>query len=453
MLAAVGYDGGSSENMIPWHHTDNMAKARLTLKAMYNHYVNSATGVDAPMKEFLQLNCIHLLDAPTGNTGVPKDYFDSSNWVEGDKSRLSPDYSNSLFNGLDSQTGVYTLYSEPNQEFCIGSTTDFRTRFYNHYADSVKPHLVNRLLYKEVNQLGGFQHFLWEPTVHTPNYLVDFLRDHLEYTQDYKVFRVLQTFTQYEARIYEQALQAHCSPKLNGPGDITFTTQWSPLDVRPSLLGERPFMAITEGGTPINFESMNSATHVLGVSRKTISSLMNFPDNYSYCPGIDNSCRFFEPQNPLKVGSPYTNPYLLPDFNGVDYSQLPLEGVHAFTEDLQPYATFTDSTHAASECGFGSKYYNVSRWINKRFISCVIGGVTIKLLFAQNPLIKGGCKPVRCEILDLDNSEPFNFKSINECIRELKLDVSVKSTSAFIKNYIKPGKPYKGKYLITYITK
>lgn len=71
-----------------------MVKARLTLKTMYDHYVNSATGVDVPVKEYLQLKCTHLLDAPTGNTGVPKDYFDSLNWVEGYKSRLSPDYSN-----------------------------------------------------------------------------------------------------------------------------------------------------------------------------------------------------------------------------------------------------------------------------------------------------------------------------------------------------------------------
>lgn len=41
---------------------------------------------------------------------------------------------------------------------------------------------------------------------------------------DYKIFRVLQSFTQYEARIYEQALQEFIRPSLNGNGDITFTT-------------------------------------------------------------------------------------------------------------------------------------------------------------------------------------------------------------------------------------
>lgn len=63
------------------------------------------------------------------------------------------------------------------------------------------------------------------PLINTTNYYLDFIQDHLAYTNDYKVFRVLQTFTQYQARIFEQAIQSYIQPKLNGPGDITFTTE------------------------------------------------------------------------------------------------------------------------------------------------------------------------------------------------------------------------------------
>ncbi len=41
--------------------------------------------------------------------------------------------------------------------------------------------------------LVGFNHFIWDDTVTTPNYQLDFVRKNICYSNDYKVFRVLQT--------------------------------------------------------------------------------------------------------------------------------------------------------------------------------------------------------------------------------------------------------------------
>lgn len=117
-------------------------------------------------------------------------------------------------------------------------------------------------------------------SVFTPNYYLDFIKDNLNYASDYQVFRVLQTYTQYEARIYEQALQAFCKPKLNGAGDVVFNNTWDPKDVRPSKLGKRPFIAITESGRSVEFLSINAATDILGISRKTIATVLNYPNIY-----------------------------------------------------------------------------------------------------------------------------------------------------------------------------
>lgn len=57
----------------------------------------------------------------------------------------------------------------------------------------------------------------------TPNHYLYFIRNNLELTGDYKTFKVMLTFTQYEARTYEQALKSIYEPALNGKGDITFT--------------------------------------------------------------------------------------------------------------------------------------------------------------------------------------------------------------------------------------
>lgn len=198
----------------------------------------------------------------------------------------------------------------------------------------------------------------------------------------------------------------------------------------------------------MDFPSLNVAQKILGTSRKTIATVMNFQDTYVNCPGINSKCRFIEPNMPIRTGSPYISPYARPTLDGIDYSQLPLSRVYAFTEDLAPYTDYANSSEAAEACGFGDKYYSVSRNINNRFVSCTIGGVTISLLFAQNPLSKGGRKPVSC--LDTTTDISTTYPSVNSCMTGIGMKPS--QASSVIKNYIRPGKLVAGKYLITYIT-
>lgn len=433
----------SDIDMIPWCHTDNMTNARTTLQQMYDYFQDGST-----IKEYLKSNCIHLLEKPKGNTGIAKNEFDTLNWSNLPNMPVS--HNASLTEKCEGLTGTYAIYSKDSHQFCIGSTTDYDMRLFNHYADSVKSHLASRPLYAEVYRLGGWENMVWKPIINTPNYYLDFVKRNLEYTSDYRIFRVLQTFTQYQARIYEQAIQSYLIPKLNGPGDVTFTIEWNPGEIRPSLLGERPFIAITDDGRELKFDSINSASDILGTSRKTISTVINYKDVFVSCPSLKVKARFVEPLAVLKEGSPYKNPYLLPDLvvSEINYDSLPLKGIHAFNENFEFYKEFDSSVDAAEQCGFGDKYYKVSRYINKRFIICVIGGVSIKLLFAQNPRIKGGRKWVSC--LNLDTKKATQYKSINDCIKGLGLDSS--HASKIIKNYIKPGKAYLGKYIITYIT-
>lgn len=291
-------------DMIPWYNTQNIVKAREVLIDMFNHFDE-----DSAVKLFLKNNCNHLLKAPTKDTGVCKNYFDLSNWNITNKSQLPTKASHSLFKSLPSKTGVYTIFSILYKNFYIGSTIDLNARFFNHYYNAKSNILRSRPLYSEVNKVGGFNNFLWGQTVSSTNYFQKFILNNLEYTNDYKVFRVLQTFTQYELRIYEQALKKFVKPKLNGEGNITFTLNWDYKDIRPSLLGERPLICITESGRIIKFSSLNSASDVLGISRKTITTLMNYPNKFSYSSNIGEKCRFLEPHLPLKYDSPYVNTY------------------------------------------------------------------------------------------------------------------------------------------------
>lgn len=70
----------------------------------------------------------------------------------------------------------------------------------------------------------------------------------------------------------------------------------------------------------------------------------------------------------------------------------------------------------------------ITRYINNRFLDCVIGSITLKVLFA-NPSIKGGRKAVQC-INTLDNSTA-TYSSVDDCTRRLGMK---SASSGFINN-------------------
>jgi hypothetical protein len=74
----------------------------------------------------------------------------------------------------------------------------------------------NRLLYQEVNNLGGFHKILWQPTSVSSNYYIKFIRDSMELSKDYLTYWILTSFTQYETRLLEQTLKYFIKPELNG---------------------------------------------------------------------------------------------------------------------------------------------------------------------------------------------------------------------------------------------
>lgn len=399
------------------------------------------------MNSYLNDHCLHLLESPTGDTGISPSYFESCNWTPSLKSQLTGNFSRKVLGSFSNQTGTYAIYSIPSDEFCIGSTTNLSTRFANHYSDSRDLSLAGRPLYAEVLSVGGFDKFLLDLVVSTPDHFVDFVSGNLDYAGDTNLWRALLLFTQYEARIYEQAVQEWLKPSLNGLGDVTFTSKWDPEDVRPSNLGEKPFTVISEDGSE-SFEvpSINVASEILGTSRKTISTVMNYPDAFVDCPNIGGKFRFLQPHMPLKDGSPYTSPLDRVSIEGFDFTTIPQGRIHALTEDFRFHSDYGSSREAAEALDLGG-YHNVSRYINNKFKACVIGGVSIKLLFAQNPLSKGRTRSVLC--LDTTTKTTNTYASVNECTKALRQPISFATT--LIKKYIKPGKLYQGKYLISYV--
>jgi hypothetical protein len=103
---------------------------------------------------------------------------------------------------------------------------------------------------------------------------------------------------------------------------------------------------------------MKSASNILGISRKTISTVMNFKDCYVYCADKTQKYCFIDPKLKMKTGKPYRNPYLLPDNEEIDYNKLPLKGIFAFDSNYNLYSKYESSKDAAQKCGLNN-YYNV----------------------------------------------------------------------------------------------
>lgn len=120
---------------------------------------------------------------------------------------------------------------------------------------------------------------------------------------------------------------------------------------------------------------------------------------------------------------------------GVDYDKLPLDRVFAFTESFEPHSDYTSSSEAAFQCGFGNKYYRISRNIRgwlvllmEYLLNCYLHKIhylkEIKNLYYVWILLQIP--------LPLTSA----YATVNECARA----IGPVDPSGLIKNYIWPGK-------------
>jgi hypothetical protein len=197
-----------------------MKRAQVVLNELVHHY-----DVDHALTQFLRTRAGHLLSAPTGNTGIPFSYFNSDNLQA-----LGMDLESTFVPSQFSRdSGVYYFISDNSKHSYCGSATDFTSRMGNHY-DSI---LNNPVTNQQVVMANlGIDRFKFLEVAKTPNYHLEFILQHPDVmNSDLNVMtRILQLFTQYEARALEQAIIHATQPNLNGPQDVLFTTKWSLAD-------------------------------------------------------------------------------------------------------------------------------------------------------------------------------------------------------------------------------
>lgn len=178
----------------------------------------------SPLYEYINDNCKWLLIPLTGHTNLVTDSLDKLIILNDNITIKASKYAGVsgcyllALNQLQQASAKATIY--------IGSTTDFNTRYKIHKTNSTRSSDKKSLhtpLYTSVRNLG-WENFIWLPFVITTNHYTEFFKINLDIISPVRGEHqyILRSFTQFKARIYEQALISHYQPKLNGGKIVVF---------------------------------------------------------------------------------------------------------------------------------------------------------------------------------------------------------------------------------------
>lgn len=437
--SSLAQSGGvkGSEDYVQWYDSKAAQKSRLMLNAELDWARDNLPS----LYTYLTEHCSHLYQTPTGNTGVLKSMLTPEGFAASDPVQLPANHSAlTLPSDIRNSSGCYLMYSAEQDSWYVGAAKGLETRLDLHY------HVHNAglkngasLPFTQFTNEHGMDSLQWKPASVSANHYLDFVQKHPELAPNGQVHHILTHHSQYETRLVECSVKRYLDPSLCGKGEVSFPVNWSPFDERPTITDVRPFKVLTSDGMVLDMNSLSDGARILGTSRKTIEVVLNH-DTSITCNGIGAKARLYEDGQPLITTSPYSNPYQVEDIDvGLDYYSLDPRYLYAYDSELNLKATFSNSSEAAKASGYGDDYYRISRYINKRWLEVVIGGVVTLLLFAQNPLVKGRTKAVVW--VELATGISLSFFSINDLLAHIWY---TGDASHFIKKHLKRGEELNG---------
>lgn len=440
----------NQDDYIQWIDNKGSQKARVYLNNIFNHYSNNSI-----YHSFLSDNCYHLINAPTGNTGVLKSSLLLENLQLNNESfKLPSNYIAKLFpNG----TGVYAVTSlDPNDyDQYIGSALDFKIRWIRHYdkisdsANTVRPfHSV--IMENNINM-----EYLWTPVVKTVNYLELFIENYPDEKFSVDFEQALKTFSQYEIRLIEQSIIYDIKPSLNSSDLVKYNFQWKRditdiKDNRTSIIA----LDYETGGknSIINFNSINDRSKVLDIDYRSIYKIINY-EGY-YCTSKSNGIKysFINPEDIMKTGNPKGE---LPLLDYEKYKNIPNGETWIFDKNIKKVSSSSINVKdIANE--YSIKLNTYKRFLNRGFVKRIAIGVSMKLLFLTN---RGKSSSKKVEIITTNQltKEVPKYKSIRDAWRDLNnktlIEHGNKYPGSFGKNYVNTEKLYKNEWILTKIQK
>jgi hypothetical protein len=407
------------------------------------------------VKIYLLEKCSHLLEPLKGNTGI---------YIKLDMPTIESKVDLGVLEGMKQVSkysgigGVYLFSHKESNDFYIGSTIDFYTRFKTHQTNSIKPNRGgNSKFYKYFRENGSWSSFNWFIIKSTPNHIFNFVQINPSVTLDHNEFRILLYFTQFEARIYEQALLSYYSPSLNSSTSVTFGfVNW-----QPELNINNKYKVTIEVYDKFNhlinsFPSKRLATKELGLGLTTINQYLN-KKFLIESPKLEMDIYIVDPSKPLS-NKPleYFDYTELPTITDVDLFNLPQNRLVALLSDkITVFGTYHNAPEAALLLDNKKESKYIGRYINKERL--VKAGDKL-LYFVMHPDYKDNLslrrKPLSARntnsivLVDMIENTALKFPTIKNLL--LYLGHKSSKATAFVKRYMDPPKLYKNRYLFVY---
>lgn len=291
LINSVALNKTSTSQYIPWNITTGMVSAQRVLSSMVDYAEES----NKRLFMFLNEHCNHLLQLPTGHTNILKDFM-----------AMDPNFPikrvhlDLLHTPQGVQGGVYVLGFDHSDAHYTGSAIRLYTRILSHLDCESE----NSFLYNGIRANGGMDNL----TVTLPYTFENYMSKYYSITKTSTVspieLHILRTFTQYEARIYEQAILSYHNSSLNQT-DVNFNFKWDPDNFKP-LTGRTHHVTInaldTNNNVVSTYHSVSEASSHTGFVRQSVMRYINH-HIYTYSPLLDQPIKLVSPDYSAKSGT------------------------------------------------------------------------------------------------------------------------------------------------------
>jgi NADH-ubiquinone oxidoreductase chain 3 len=199
----------NDDNYINWVETPQIRKAREVLLKMY------AT-LEGKEKEFSDKYLKHLLTPFKGKTGLNKDIISVKNFLSLKTYYIiNQKIIQNLGNFYKDKLGFYLFTTKEFdlKNTYIGLTQNFLNRLETHYYLSSRTEKHYGSLYPFINKIGGIVNMQFILILDMPTYQSLWIKKYGTITPEFNY--ILQSFSEFQAGIYEQALLSYYKPGLN----------------------------------------------------------------------------------------------------------------------------------------------------------------------------------------------------------------------------------------------
>jgi len=272
---------------------------------------------------------------------------------------------------------------------------------------------------------------------------------------------ILRSFTQFEARIYEQALLTYYRPLLNISSTIVFQfMNWKPGYVEGFSKGVPVTVTSEDTGEVYTFTSILQTANFLRVSPSTIRRYLNVINSPVLSPIL--GYRYVVDQDrPIKDHIEYQSDANCSDpIKGIDIDSLEPGKLYAYRVDkVTLFGTYKTPGEAAKVLDNKSENKYIRRYINLDSI-VLVGPDQTPVYFVMNPTYKDDMTKRAANRSVIVQSPKYLLEDTMlgtttqyRTYKDILSHTGSTATPESIKRYVNSGKMIHNRYLITKISR